>query len=213
LIYNKPTNKVTKAERKASKAITLGLLYGGSPAGLAQRSGLSIPTVRSVIVELFNHYPGLERSIIESQENALSAGMITSPFGRVRDLKAIILKYGERDAARKAINTPIQSAASDVGLVIMYNCNHRIEEFGLNSTVTFGVHDSVLTDIYPGEKGLVTEYVQESFRLLHKTPLAKYRLFSKLPITGQLVLGKCWAEVEDTNEFYNPTDIIDCSSI
>lgn len=213
LIYGKSPDKVTQGERKASKAITFGLLYGGSPSGLAQRAGLTIPAVKKVIKELYAQYPGLERSIRESQEKALAAGGVTTPFGRFRDLKSLMTAYGMSDAARKAINTPIQSAASDIGLVIMYHVNNRIYQHQRKSSVIFGVHDSVLIDIAPLEVSYVASYVQQAFMFLSKTPLATYRLFNALPITGELIIGKSWAAVEDTNENYDPVRVIPCSSL
>jgi DNA polymerase-1 len=213
MVYNKPASKITKGERKASKAITFGLLYGGSPKGLAARSGLSVTDVKKVVKNLFDNFPGLEKFIEETKSKAIQQKYVETPFGRIRDLSNVLLAQGEWSAARQAVNTPIQSAASDIGLVIMYYLNKMIYYYKMKSRVIFGVHDSVILDIHPDEVETIIQYTQEAFQILQKTPLAKYRLFKILPIIGELVIGPSWAEVEGTNENFNPDKVILCSSI
>lgn len=213
MVYNKPADQITKGERKASKAITFGLLYGGTPRGLAERAGLSVSDVTQVVDNFYRNFPGLQQFITEIKAKALEDRHVLTPFGRIRDLNQVLLSRGEFSAGRQAINTPIQSAASDIGLVVMYYLNRMIFHYKMQSRVIFGVHDSVLLDIHPDELDQITQWTKEGFQILQKTPLAKYRMFKILPIIGELVIGDNWAAVEGTNENYNPDAEILCSSL
>lgn len=201
--FRKPKDQVTAGERKKSKGVTFGLLYGGSPAGLAARTGLDVKAVEEILQEFFHSFPKLMDFIERTKKEGIREGYVSTPTGRIRDLRGLILQRGESDAERKAINTPIQGTASDVALIIMLNTARRLRELKMKSRVIFGVHDSVLLDIHPEELDRVPQVVQDAFLQIGHSPLADLELFPKLPLVGELVIGKTWAHVESTNENYD----------
>jgi len=206
--FRKPEAEITPTERKRSKGVTFGKLYGGSNAGLAKRMGMREEEVASVERALFQAFPMLAQTLEDLAEIGISAGMITTPFGRVRDLREIIALEGEGSAGRKAKNTPIQSMASDVMLVITDAAQDYLDAHNARSHVIFGVHDSGLYDIHPDEVQLVADAVSHGFRALNATPLAEFPAFKVIAFSGELIIAPSWAEVEDTNPAYKDPDYI-----
>lgn len=212
IIYQVPPDEITPYQRKKSKGITFGLLYGGGAKGLAARLGIDVTEVEKVIFTIFNQFPGLNRYIRETKSKAIRERRIVDHFGRIRDLSTLIEINGENDARRKAINTPIQGLASHMALLIMGFCFYKFRQLRLYSRVLFGVHDSTILDVHPKEKEIVAKVVQEAFESLNHTPLNTLSLWGKLPIVGELIFGKTWAAVESTNENYSPEKTIPVSS-
>lgn len=212
-VFHKPREEVTAIQRKKSKGITFGILYGGGPGGLAKKTNSDPEEVRTIFKEFFGKFEALKDWLDETKGRAIRDRVVDTPFGRIRDLSGLIQTEGEHSAQRKAVNTPIQSTASDVALCIMDYCIHQLREHEMKSRVLFGVHDSVVLEIHPGELNRVSTIVQEAFIALSATPLSSYDLWGYLPLVGELVVGDTWAAVESTSEFYDPTSLkIPCSS-
>lgn len=211
--FHKAPEDVTAAERKRSKAITFGLLYGGSPAGLADRAGITEEDVENILHAFYDRFKGLMKFIKDTKAMAIRKGHVKTLFGNVRDLRSIIELNGVKDATRKAINTPIQGIASYIALMILNYCAEQMYRRGMKSDMMFGVHDSALAEIYPGEEEAVGKIVQEAFANLVNSPLSGLSLWSDLPLVGEFIIGDSWAAVESTNENYNPRIKIPCSSL
>ena len=212
MIYEKREDQVTKGQRKSSKAITFGLLYGGTDSGLAARAGLSIGLVTQVRRDFLNIFTGVAELLNKLTQEAISTKQVVSPFGRVRDLTKIIMKEGNEGAKRKATNTPIQGTASDVMLWIVGRTSEEMQKLGLKSTVIFGVHDSAMLDIHPDEVMTVYQCVNAAFQSLNESPLIHFKLWTVLPFTGTLEIARTWAGTESTNEGYDPLYQFPCSS-
>ena len=213
MVFGKPEEEITSAERKASKAITFGLLYGGSDKGLATRAGLPVQQVTFVRQSFLSTFSGVNRYLETTKNDAIRTGWVESPLGRRRNIRHVYLREGEHGAGRKATNTPIQGTASDIMLFINNEVTRMLEaEF--QSRPIFGVHDSTVLDIHPKEVDVVGRAVQQAFINLDSTPLADFPLFNKLPVIGELILGKSWAHTESTNEAYKPEEtlVVQCSS-
>lgn len=204
VVWRLPQEEITGLQRKKSKAVTFGLLYGGSVRGMAFRSGFDEREVEMVKTSLFEQFPGLKRYITHTQNAAISSGFVQTAFGKVRDLRPLIEMYGERDAKRKAVNTPIQGTASEVMLWIISRATRLMRQNGLITRPLVGIHDSMLLDVYPKEEDAVAEILGQAFLSLSETPLAKYRMFDVVPFAGDFMIGESWASVESTNEHYHP---------
>jgi uracil-DNA glycosylase family 4 len=214
VVYGIKPQDITPFQRKKSKGVTFGLLYGGGAKGLSERIGVEESEVKKVIKSFYGLFPKLAAYIEEQKDLAITTGQSVTPLGRIRDLSNLIADEGESSAQRKGINTPIQGTASDVNLIIMNHILARVMKLNLQSSPVFGVHDSSVHDIHPDEVRVYSEIVQDAFHSLSRTPLAKLRLWKTLPLTGELLLGPTWASVESTCEgFYNPISRLECSSL
>lgn len=215
LAFNKPQSEVTAAERKASKAITFGLLYGGSAGGLAKRSGLPKDRVEDVLEQFFGQFSKLNLWLSNYRQASRYANEVTTLFGRRRDLSLIRHFEGDNGVYRKMTNTPVQSVANDIMLWIIRNTWRGLRQQGLNSRPMFAVHDSMLLEIYPGEQDRVIPIIQDSFFSLGESPLARLSLYQTLPIVGEVIVGPTWASIESTCEDFYEKDSpkFPCSSL
>lgn len=203
-VYQLPPEEVSSAQRKKSKGVTFGLLYGGSEQGLADRVGVPVAEVKEVMNAIFNTFTKLNQWIDRQHKLAAATGRSTTLFGRVRDLTALQAQEGQRSANRKATNTPVQSIASDIDLILMYVGISLMRGLKLKTRPVLGVHDSLLFDIYPGEEEQVASCMLEAFQALNETPLRTLSLWGKLPMAGEFIVADSWATCESTNEDYDP---------
>lgn len=202
MVYELPKEEITSFQRKKSKGITFGLLYGGGAKGLAERVGVSQSEVEKVIKVFYGKFKKLSAYLEDQVQIATTLYQSTTPLGRIRNLKLIGEIEGDASVERKAKNTPIQGTASDIMLIIINSVFKAIEDQRLLSKPMFGVHDSSLYDVHPQEVREMTELVQNGFRALNDTPLKDFPLWGTLPIVGEFILAKTWAHAESTNENY-----------
>lgn len=212
IVFKKPEAEVSATERKASKKTTFGVLYGGSAYGLAQKAGLEVDMVQYVIDMLRKEFKVLFKWMDVKQREAIASGFIPTIFGRNRPVKEHLARGNDSQVRRLAVNTPIQSVASDSMLVVIRGTDRRLRKARLASRVLFGVHDSALTSVGPGEAEAVARAVQSAFLDLQSTPIGKLPGFDRLPLTGSFMTGPSWAAVESTNAAYAPVASWQCSS-
>lgn len=214
MVFGMEQDEITDTLRKASKKVTFGLLYGGSPRGISQRAGLKMDDIVQVLDVFFSQFPDLARWFKMMKRLSLTEDFVVTPFGRKRNIAEVLVAEGENGAYRKAVNTPNQSTASDAMLVVLWGIFKRLVAHRppLRTRPIFGVHDSLVLEIGPGEEDIVAEIVQDSFKDLWQTPLRDLPLFELLPLVGELKMGPSWASVEETNEGYAPEREWKCTS-
>jgi DNA polymerase I-like protein with 3'-5' exonuclease and polymerase domains len=213
IVYELPKDEISSFQRKKSKGITFGLLYGGGASGLAERIGVPQAEVEKVIKVFYGQFKKLAHYLDDQMEIATTLFQSTTPLGRIRQLKNLALTEGEASIERKAKNTPIQGTASDIQLIIMNYVFTHIERNKLLSLPLFAIHDSSEYDIHPQEVTQMVDLVRGGFKALNSTPLSGFPLWGKLPIQGELILAQSWAGVESTNEGYNPLQTFECSNL
>ena len=212
MCLDKKPEDVTKTERKASKAITFGLAYGGSPKNLAKRAGLDVKLVQKVADAMERSFPMLMGWMEFKKQQAMDDLEATTVFGRTRRYNETKAIGGLGAVKRQAVNTPAQSTANDINLIVLRGLARRLKAVGAKSFPMFLVHDSTAIDIHPDELEMVARFVQEAFTDVWDTPIARLRAFKVLPIEGDLEISTTWAGCESTNEFYNPLYIYPCNS-
>jgi len=109
--------------RRNAKMVNFGIIYGISAFGLAQRLGIPRKEAGEIIDTYFEKYPAvkafMDKTIEQTKENEY-----TETFsGRKRVIKDINSRNGmlRNNAARAAINTPIQGTAADMIKLAMIN--------------------------------------------------------------------------------------------
>lgn len=211
-INNIPEDQVTSAQRKASKATSFGLLYQSSIRAAAEKANTSVEEMEQIQREYFEAFTKLSTWIDNIKEETRETLQVETPYGRVRDLRDLSFYEGFWSVDRKAVNTPIQSGASDTTLEIFASIGELCVSRGLKSRPIIGVHDSILLDIHPEEVEEVGDLVQDAFTKILTGPLSAYELTQVVPIIGELIIAESWAAAESTNENYNPKWVVPCSS-
>jgi hypothetical protein len=118
-------------------------------------------------------------------------GYITTTLGRKRIMPgAGHWEYGlASKAKRQAGNTPIQSIASDIAMDATVRIHNRLKKEGLRSKVFGFIHDSIKTDIFPGEFEAVDFIKKEE---MENTPAWLYRDWLNVPIVTSGEVGTGW---------------------
>lgn len=198
-IFSKTPDQVSKGERFIAKSVSFGILYGrGAPAiatgremAYAERElGMKAWTVEQAdafIKKFLRSYPELSEWITRLHAEVPVVGYVESPFGRRRRFPMQPSNRSELGSIqRQAVNTPVQSAASDICLSAMTRVAERIEQEGLRAAVLFPVHDSVCI-----------ECDERDIEALEAVCRAEMEVdFMNVPLTVDFEYGPSWAETK-----------------
>ena len=193
---------VTKADRTKAKAVNFGFLYGMGARSFRDYARdsygveLTDEEASDYRKRFFSLYSALPVWHKNTKEEALKTGYIETLFGRRRYLDG--LKYGggsEKGAAlRQAVNTSVQSVASDM-MILALGIIHRLIVCGpYDAKIVATVHDSVLLEIAEDEAERVAikaKYIMEHL------PLSHFGVKLNVPIEAGLSIGRRWGEMEE----------------
>jgi DNA polymerase-1 len=115
-VFGVPLESVTSDQRRSSKAINFGLIYGMSAFGLAKQLNIPRNEAQTYMNTYFERYPGVLQYMEATREEAKASGYVKTVFGRRLYLPEIKSSNGARRAGaeRAAINAPMQGTAADV---------------------------------------------------------------------------------------------------
>lgn len=115
-VFEVDLRDVTPEMRRKAKAVNFGLAYGQGAFGLAETLRIPRAEATEIITRYFSRFPGVQRYMTDTVEEATKKGYVETIFGRRRYLSELyskspmVKKFGER----AAINAPIQGTASDL---------------------------------------------------------------------------------------------------
>ncbi len=143
---------ISKAERNSAKVAYLAGIYQESAAALAAREGVSKAVAESWLNSLASAYPLQQRWISSTKTEVRSAPFeVVSLYGRRRRLKEFFSYRGDdpkeaekmrAQGYRQAVNSPVQSASSDMCLLAMARAHRRLIDEGIGWTQMF-IHDEI----------------------------------------------------------------------
>jgi DNA polymerase-1 len=115
-VFGVALEDLTSEQRRSSKAINFGLIYGMSAFGLAKQLNIPRGDAAHYIDTYFTRYPGVKTYMETTREQAKALGYVKTVFGRRLYLPEINSKNGARRAGaeRAAINAPMQGTAADI---------------------------------------------------------------------------------------------------
>lgn len=190
-------DKVTKKQRQAAKAVNFGFLYGmGAPKFVDHARDdygvvFTLEEAQKLRGLFFSKYPRLAEWHEEQRRTAHTNGYIRTPIGRRRRLPDLDEKAMGKVAAaeRQAINSPIQSFASDLMLLSLIGLDQNPSP---NRRVVGTVHDSLLAEI---REWHVKEEVQAIADAMLYPPVE--RLFGAsldVPLEVEFLIGESWGD-------------------
>lgn len=187
-------DKVEDFERKIAKNINFGIIYGKSAQTLAEDLGVSEKEAEKFIRQHFQSMPKVEKFINTVQEFVLKNRYITSMFGRRREINFDLDRLDTvSEAFRKAVNTPIQSTASDYTLVSLINITDLLKKFKFKSRPVATIHDSIVFDVYNKELKSVVEII----RTVMENPQNSLIYWNrKVPFEVDMKGGERWGKME-----------------
>ncbi len=115
-IFSTELDEVTDEQRRHSKAVNFGLIYGMSAFGLAKQLHVERKQAQAYIDQYFEQYPGVKLYMESTREFAREHGFVETVYGRRLYLPDINAKnHNMRQyAERTAINAPMQGTAADI---------------------------------------------------------------------------------------------------
>ena len=189
-IFNVPYDDVTEEMRYMAKAVNFGIIYGISPYGLSNNTGVSSAEAKSFIEKYFQMYPTIKTFLNSSVEKAKQNGFVTTLLGRRRNITEIYSTnhntqmFGER----AAMNMPLQGTASDIIKLAMLKVFDELKKQNLKSKLILQIHDELILDVLEEEKHKVIKIVKQSMENVMKL---------KVPLVADISVGK---NLFDTSE-------------
>lgn len=202
----KPASEVTKEERKKAKSVNFGFLYGMQWRKYIETAwnnyGLRVTEQEAQAFRqaFFAQFP--ELLVWHRRQRALVAkyGRVESPLGRVRHLPDIYSPDREvkAEAERQAINSPVQSFASDMILISLVILHKQFKKMGLRTRSIGTVHDALNLEVPADEMTTVLPMIKHTMENL---PLEKwFDLHLQVPIIADCKVGTHWGDAMELEE-------------
>lgn len=195
-LLGKKEEDVTKLERSYAKNCVFCVLYGGGPGKIAQQIGCSVAEATNFIKDYFKFFPALQKWLNAQKAFAQKNLYVESKFGRIRQLPDARSKNEVlREAAlRKAVNSVIQSDASDLtlyGLTKIHSFLSNMCHFDMSkpSKLRGSVHDSILLSVH--KKDFDTIYPVVKFNIL-ENPDIDFVQSSGVKLQCSVSIGPNW---------------------
>jgi len=143
------SEEVRKEYRRRAKGFNFGVIYGRGFRSVAEELGMSEREAKETVDRYFKMFSGLKWWLDRVKEFARENGYVRSMFGRFRWVSSSIEE--SEGWAQRAVNTPVQSLASDISALTVWRVAERLHREGFQSKVVNFVHDSMIVDC-PGEE-------------------------------------------------------------
>ncbi|WP_329290610.1 DNA polymerase I [Streptomyces pseudovenezuelae] len=148
--------------RRKIKAMSYGLAYGLSAFGLSQQLNIDAGEARALMDAYFERFGGVRDYLRRAVDEARATGYTATLFGRRRYLPDLNSDNRQRREAaeRMALNAPIQGTAADIVKIAMLKVDGALREAGLASRMLLQVHDEIVLEVAPGERGVAEGIVR-----------------------------------------------------
>lgn len=153
---------VTATMRTKVKAMSYGLAYGLSAFGLSKQLRIETAEAKDLMTDYFARFGAVREYLQNVVEQARVDGYTTTIYGRRRpfaDLNSSNRVLRE-NAARQALNSPIQGTAADILKRAMIRIDDDLRERSMRSRMLLQVHDELVFDVAEGELELLSEIVR-----------------------------------------------------
>lgn len=191
MIFKKPADQITKAERVMAKHIDFGIIYGRGAQSLVDGAELeykdpnqewwSVEEAELFLYRFLNGFPKLKAWMDATKASALKHQYITTPIGRRR--RWPFIAPGTANAiGREAVNFPIQSTASDICLDAMIRLHDQLPK---GAYVLFPIHDSINFEV---REEILEPVLEQISRTMTSTTLLK----TDVPFAVEIEVGPHW---------------------
>ena len=188
-VYGVPLADVDADMRRIAKIMNFGVIYGLSPFGISQQTGLSADEGKQFIDTYFGKYPGIRDYIESTKVKVKEAGYVETLVGRRRYIpEARSRNYVVRSAGeRMAINMPIQGTAADILKIAMVRIQERLDALKLRTMMILQVHDELIFETPRDELGQMSAILTE---------LMPSAMELAVPLDVELKTGDNWGDME-----------------
>jgi DNA polymerase I len=186
-IFGVPVNEVTAEQRRYTKAVNFGLIYGMGAFGLASQLGIERNAAQQFIDKYFARYSAVAAFMAETKQFARDHGYVETIFGRRVYLPEINGGNGPRKAGaeRQAINAPMQGSNADIIKLAMISIDHWLDHEKLRTKLIMQVHDELVFEVPSDELDHIKEKLPKKM-----TEVATL----KVPLVAEVGVGANWDE-------------------
>ena len=186
-VFAVPVDEVSSEQRRYTKVINFGLIYGMGAFGLATNLGIEQKAARDYIDRYFARYPGVKRYMDETRQQAAERGYVETVFGRRLYLPEIQGGNGPRRAGaeRQAINAPMQGTAADLIKLAMIAVQRALDDEQRATLMVMQVHDELVLEVPEAE----LEWARAA---LPRIMAGVAEL--KVPLLAEVGVGRNWDE-------------------
>jgi DNA polymerase-1 len=173
------------------KPIVFGTIYGRQPESISEALHMPVARVKELLRLFFGRYTRASAWLGEVVKEGQQKGYITTPFGRRRHLPGLRSpeQYVRAEAARMAVNSPIQSTVGDYTVLAMIRSMERIKkEVTQDVRLYLEVHDSFALQLPKGTIRRSAKIVSEECKRGIKT--------LSVPWDIEMKAGKRWGELQ-----------------
>lgn len=187
-IYSQPMADVTKTQRRHAKMVNFAVLYGMSPHGLSEATGMPINDAKTFIEKYFELRKPVADYIDKTIEDAKNSGFVETMFGRRRptpDLHSS--NYVIREAAKRAAaNMPIQGTEADLMKMAMLQVEKEVGKKSLGMQI-LQIHDSIMVECPRANADVVADILKETM----ESVMPSLPIHLKVDVS----IGKNWGEL------------------
>jgi len=202
-----PITEVTKQQRQQAKNVVFGLMYGRGTKSLAEEFGLTEDEAKRIIKVFFGRYPRAEAWLREAIKTAKIYGQVRNVFGRLRRLPGInSLEFGiQAEAERQAVNSPIQSAASDMNCNSANRIKMRFEKENLSGILCLLIHDSLIYEIPENELekslNIIKEEMERPTEVVNVPMIAEFKVGTRWGMLSSFEFeNKIWYKINENDK-------------
>jgi uracil-DNA glycosylase family 4 len=198
-VSGKRPEDITSEERKKAKAVNFGFLYGmGAPKFQSYAFDnygvvVSDAEAQAARSRFFEAYPGLLPWHDRQRRLVHRYGRVHSPLGRVRHLPTV--QSSDRgvvaEAERQAINSPVQSCASDIMLLSLVRLHALLPQ--PRARIVGTVHDSILFEVRDDYVDAALPQIKETMEDLTELE-RKFGARPTVPIDVEIKVSQHWGE-------------------
>jgi DNA polymerase-1 len=188
-IFNVSEELVNPEQRRASKTINFGVLYGMSAFRLSNELGISRAEAKDFIDAYFSRYPKIREFLDATLEEARATGRVRTMSGRIRYIPEIQNRSFtvRSNAERMATNAPIQGTAADLLKLAMIALDRALERDVPEARMLLTVHDEIVIEV-PEPRA------DETVGLVRTTMENQFEL--DVPLRVDTGWGKSWYEAK-----------------
>jgi len=205
-MFRKPSEEITFFERYLAKYVDFGLIYGRGIKSLiegwemeylVQMGGKrwTYQEAKHFVDVFLGEFEGVNQFIETQQRKVLKQGYIKTLMGRRRRFPFIPSNRKQIGyIQRQAVNSPIQSLASDLNMSAMYRILRRFErELPGWAYVLYTVYDSIEFEFH---RSVLTETLTIVREEMEKPPIKL-----DVPIQVDIEIGKRWGETKPYEQY------------
>jgi len=198
IVFDIPPEQVTSKQRSNIKGVVFGIMYGRGAKSVAEEYGITVDEAQRILNLFFGRYPDAKKWVDQQKITVRREQRVKNRFGRVRRLPGIgSNRDGDvAEAERQAVNSPIQSLASDVNLITLIRCYSKFRGKPIYPVMT--THDDFACETKP-------EVIPEMITIV-KDDVASGYPFLEVNFDVDIKIGKRYGdmyELHTINQFFD----------